>query len=45
MKSKEEPPKQTGVYFSYMTVCEGGPDTAIRQIAAFYMALFCYIIL
>ena len=35
MKSKEEPPKQTGVYFSYMTVCEGGSDTAIRRVASF----------
>ena len=30
MKSKEEPPEQTGAYFSYVTVCEGGTDTAIR---------------
>ena len=37
MKNKEKPPEQTGVYLSYMTVCEGGFDAVIRQIAAFYL--------
>ena len=37
MKNKEKPPEQTGVYFSYMTVCEGGFDAVIRRIARFYL--------
>ena len=35
MKNKEEPPEQTGVYLAYMTVCEGGSDKVIREIARF----------
>ena len=35
MKNKEEPHEQTGVYSAYTTVCEGGSDKAIREIAWF----------
>ena len=37
MKNKEEPPEQTGVYSAYTTVCEGGSDKVIREIARFYL--------
>ena len=30
------PPEQTGVYSAYTTVCEGGSDKVIREIARFY---------
>ena len=29
------PPEQTGVYSAYTTVCEGGSDKVIREIAWF----------
>ena len=31
------PPEQTGAYLSYVTVCEGGSDKVIREIARFYL--------
>ena len=35
MRGIKEPPEQTGVYSAYTTVCEGGSDKVIREIAWF----------
>ena len=45
MKNKKEPPEQTGVYSAYTTVCEGGSDKVIREIARFYFIVSCLTLL
>ncbi len=35
MKNKKEPLSQTGVYLSYMTVCESGSAAVIRCLVRY----------